>query len=93
MMADHAVLTEWSVVRPTTAAEQLPMRLGDALEWLREAGVIRRVRGREVVIWGDVLKKIREDLEGSVPANLIPPPAPIRPPSNLPRADLSGRKR
>ena len=92
MTDELVVLTEWTVLSLTAAAKRLPWRTAVALEWLREAGVIRYVCEREVVIWGDVLRKIREAGSSDSAANSTPPAAPIRPPSNLPRADLSGRK-
>ena len=40
---------------------RLGMRRGDAQAWLQSRRLIRRVAGRQRVIWGDVLDAIRRD--------------------------------
>ena len=62
-------LGEASILKPTVAAELLPVRESTGMEWLRSRSLIRRVAGLgEVVIWGDVIKAIRDDAGGTVVA-------------------------
>lgn len=63
-------LGEAAVLTPAQAAQLLPWDDASAGEWLRRRGLVRRVDGREVVIWGDVLEAIRS---GGQDAS--PPPA------------------
>lgn len=53
------------------AAELLPMRTAEAVEWLRAGGLVRQLQGREVIIWGDVLARLRDG--DPAPANSTPP--------------------
>lgn len=65
---DRRSLGAAAVVRPTVAAEWLPMADDDALEWMRNRGLIRTmsvpdrrgggVRTIEVVVWAEVLDEI-----------------------------------
>ena len=43
------------------AVQRMGMRKEDAQAWLRSRRLIRRVAGRQRVIWGDVLDAIRRD--------------------------------
>jgi hypothetical protein len=90
MMADaddrRRQLGEAAILSPTDAAALLPMRLADALALLREEGLIRCRRGRQVVIWGDVIRFFREPEPA---ANSLPPPTPVKP---MPRADLRPKR-
>ena len=45
------------------ASRLLPLGDRAARAWLRDEGLVRRIQGREVVVWGDVLNRIREDEE------------------------------
>ncbi len=49
-----------AVMRPTAAAALLPIRYKDALAWVRESACVRVLAGRDVVVWGDVIDRIRE---------------------------------
>jgi len=70
-------LGEASILKPTTAAELLPVRESAGMEWLRGKSLIRRVSGLgEVVIWGDVVKAIRE--EGDAPVVATTSPRPLK---------------
>lgn len=42
------------------AAELLPMDDKDAVQWLRRSGLVRLVAGREMVVWQDVLDRVRD---------------------------------
>ena len=48
-----------SVLPARIAAELLPMNDAEASRWLRESGVVRDLKGRRVVVWGDVVEMIR----------------------------------
>jgi len=77
-----------AVLTPAQAAELLPWRDADAREWLDRAKLVRRVDGREVVIWGDVILALR----GEEKANKPPAPEPPtrrRRGVGLPRVRLS----
>lgn len=77
-----------AVLSPAQAAELLPWRDADAREWLDRAKLVRRVDGREVVIWGDVILALRGEERASEPP---PPQAPAqrRRGAGLPRVRLS----
>ena len=49
-----------AVVSPSVAASWLPWDDRDAMDWLKSQGLILRVRAKRVVIWGDVLDRLRE---------------------------------
>ncbi len=53
---------------------RLGMRAGDARAWLAENQLVRRVAGRDRVIWGDVLDAIRRGF-----------PSPVDQPVRVPR--------
>lgn len=42
------------------ASERLPVRTQDARAWLRREGLISELAGREVVVWSDVLERLRQ---------------------------------
>lgn len=42
------------------AAELLPIADKEARAWLRRQGLVRRLLGKEVVIWGEVVDRLRE---------------------------------
>ena len=42
------------------AAELLPMDDKEAMSWLRQSGLVRLVAGREMVVWQDVLDRVRD---------------------------------
>ena len=65
-LGDAAVLT------PAQAAQLLPIGDTEARAWLHEAGLVRLLRGREVVIWGDVLQALRDAPTTTEPT--APPP-------------------
>ncbi len=83
-LGDAAVLSE------SDAAALLPFRRADAVRWLRAQDLVRDVPalGR-LVIWGDVLERLREATSGaSRPArSALPPPSTGR----LPRSGLAPR--
>ena len=56
------------------AATLLPISNKEALVWLRQNGLVLLLAGREVVIWGDVLDRLR-GLNGARPAGPISPQA------------------
>lgn len=62
-------LGDAAVLPVTEAAKLLPIRTDDALSWLREEGLVRVLSGREVVIWGDVLIRLRH--------SVVDTPAPV----------------
>jgi len=49
-----------AVISASKAAKALPWRDAEARTWLRREDLIRRVDGRDVVIWGDVLAVLRQ---------------------------------
>lgn len=53
-------LGEAAVLTPAQAAQLLPWEDAAAAEWLRRRDLIRRVDGREVVVWGDVVEAVRQ---------------------------------
>ena len=61
------------------AAELLPIKDSSAREWLRSEGLVRDLRGREIVIWGDVVAALGPD---------DTPPPPRKRGKPLPRARL-----
>lgn len=71
-----------SVLSTAQAVRALPWREADARAWLRREGLVHRVDGRDVVIWGDVLDRIRQD---SMPVGTW---QPIRVPAGTPRARI-----
>ncbi len=71
-----------SVLSTAQAVRALPWREADARAWLRREGLVHRVDGRGLVIWGDVLDKIRQDV---APAGTW---QPVRVPRGLPRVRI-----
>lgn len=53
------------------AAELLPLDDKEALAWLRKEGLVLCLLGRECVIWGDVLERLRQTQDG--PPDDTPP--------------------
>jgi len=47
------------VLRVSEAVMRLPMRDSDARAWLRREGLVGDLDGREVVVWSDVLDRLR----------------------------------
>jgi hypothetical protein len=54
-----------AVLSVAEAAEQLPMPDDEAVAWLEGQGIVVRLVGRRVVIWGDVLNRVRESSAAS----------------------------
>jgi hypothetical protein len=52
-------LGDAAVVTVHEAAKRLPITDSDAEQFLRERGLVRSLKGKEVVIWGDVLAALR----------------------------------
>lgn len=72
-----------AVISASSAAKALPWRDAEARTWLRREQLIRRVDGRDVVIWGDVLAALRQ---GSKDTSTW---KPARVPRGTPRVPLS----
>lgn len=49
-----------AVLTPTRVCELLPLGETTVMGWLRARGLIRKVAGADVVLWGDVLEAIRD---------------------------------
>lgn len=81
MSAERAIAERpWSpadLLSVSEAAARVPMRSADAVELVET--VARRVAGRRLVIWGDVLDLIRSG---------GPPPEPAAKPTTLRRGGL-----
>lgn len=45
----------------TEAAELLPLSDNDARDWIRGKGLVRRIGGKPLVVWGDVLDALEPD--------------------------------
>jgi len=56
---DRLQLGAAAVLSPSHAAELLPWREGVAMAWLREQGLILTLPLGEVVVWGDVIERLR----------------------------------
>lgn len=68
---ERLALGSAAVLSPTRAAELLPCRETEALRWLRDQGLVRRVDGLgELVVWGDVVAAIQA---GRAPGQVAPP--------------------
>jgi hypothetical protein len=69
--APAAALGTAAVLSVADAAAWLPMPAADAEAWLRSVRVVRKLgvgqRGVEVVIWGDVVEAIRNDVRDRLP--------------------------
>ena len=65
--ARRLALGEAAVLSMSAAAELLPLSDSDARRWLRARGLVRKLEGRDVVIWRDVTETIRAG----------DPPAPV----------------
>ncbi len=59
MAREDGPLSDGDVVSIARAARGLCMRDTAAAQWIRKAGLVRLVAGRERVIWGDVLAAVR----------------------------------
>lgn len=57
------VLGAAAVLSEAAAVDLLPLARKEAREWLRELGLVRYLRGRRVVVWGDVLEALRTDAD------------------------------
>ena len=68
------------------AATLLPFSDKEALVWLRQSGLVLLLAGREVVIWGDVIERLRA-LNGGHPTKAAAPSAARQSPARpaLPR--------
>jgi len=56
---ERLALGEAAILSLQHAIELLPLRDGEARGWLEEKGLIRLLRGRPVVCWGEVLIALR----------------------------------
>ena len=45
------------------AVRALRIREADARRWIRERGLVRRVEGRDLVVWGEVVRAISGAVE------------------------------
>jgi hypothetical protein len=54
-----APAAEIDILRVEQAVRRLPMRSQDARAWLRNTGLLRDLDGREIVVWGDVIRHLR----------------------------------
>ena len=52
-------LSESDVLSLSEVAHELRMRKQEANSWMEDNGIIRNIRGRKRVIWGDVLDLVR----------------------------------
>jgi len=55
----RASYSSGDVVSLNKAIKALPWQDSDARAWLRRHGLVRRVDGRNIVVWGDVLAEVR----------------------------------
>ena len=78
-------LGEAAVLPVPQAIALLPLADKEAKSWLEENNLVHQLRGRRVVIWGDVLRQLTA--EGEVPP---PKPQPTRSKASLRRVDLGG---
>ena len=78
-------LGEAAVLPVPQAIALLPLADKEARDWLEENQLILHLRGRRVVIWGDVLRQLTA-------AGEVPPPKPksTRSKSSLRRVNLGG---
>ena len=54
----RALLGDAALVSVTEAAEWLPLGDRRGRRWLRKAGLVRTIDGKDVVRWGDVLQAV-----------------------------------
>jgi hypothetical protein len=80
-----------AVFSPRRAAELLPGDDTQARRWLREQALIHALNDKEVVVWQEVLDRLRGQPDG--PAAGVAPRGISSGREPLPRTDLSGRKR
>jgi hypothetical protein len=74
------------VLSLSEAMKRLPIRDKDAKAWLLEQGMVHDLLGRQVVLWADVLKRIRS---GDAPAANEPMGHPTKATFRLKRMKLS----
>lgn len=77
---DRLLLGAAAVLTPSRAAELLPWRESVAMAWLREQGLILSLPLGEVVVWGDVIERLRS---GAEPPKRKPLQAPFPPSSRI----------
>lgn len=53
-----------AVLSVRRAAELLPIADSAGRAWLRRQGLVRRLEGAEVVVWADVLERVRQGALG-----------------------------
>ena len=78
-------LGEAAVLPVPQAIALLPLADKEARDWLEENNLVHQLRGRRVVIWGDVLKQLTAG--GEMPS---PKRNPTRSKASLRRANLGG---
>ena len=81
--AQRLALGAAAVLSESAAIDLLPLARPEAQAWLRDQGLVRHLRGRRVVVWGDVLEALRNPV---VPAPGASKPKPRS--SSLPRVKL-----
>ena len=78
-------LGEAAVLPVPQAIALLPLADKEARDWLEENQLILHLRGRRVVIWGDVLRQLTASAQESFRTPQLPPPT-----THLRRANLRG---
>lgn len=64
---ERLTLGEAAVISVEQAARLLPISDGEAREWLATEHLIHLIRGRRVVIWGEVVAAIRGGANPTAP--------------------------
>ena len=78
-------LGEAAVLPVPQAIALLPLADKEARDWLEENQLILHLRGRRVVIWGDVLRQLKSSDQASFSRHQSP-----RPTTTFPRTNLRG---
>ncbi len=76
-----------AVLSEAQAVALLPMNDGEARRWLRRSGLVRKLEGRRVVVWGSVPEAIKSGDDGPT-ASARPRVKPTEPSPILRRAKL-----
>ena len=76
-------LGEAAVLPVPQAIALLPLADKEAKGWLEENNLIHQLRGRRVVIWGDVLRQLTSSDQESFSRQQSPRPTTIFPRTNL----------
>ncbi len=83
--ADRLRMSGAAVLPMRQAASLLSMRDGDALRWLKREGLVRDLDGRKMIVWGDVVDRLRAVRPDGTPTPHTTKPVRTR----MPRFSLS----